>query len=158
MKPNILCGFIWIQIVCKGHQRSSKFTSSELRVKEILQTMIMLTARIVVYSSLHPLTFLGVKSACVLQYVTFRVQQNHTAILCTSLSPWKHNNVIYSKPSVPAYCHGNNCTSLSSWKHHNVIYIKPSVPAYRHGNTTMSHTLNPLYQPIAMETQQCHIH
>ena len=28
MKPHILWGFIWIQIVCKGHQRSSKFTAS----------------------------------------------------------------------------------------------------------------------------------
>ena len=33
MKPHILWGFIWIQIVCKGHQRSSKFTASRLRVK-----------------------------------------------------------------------------------------------------------------------------
>ena len=33
MKPHILWGFIWIQIVCKGHQRSSKFTASGLRVK-----------------------------------------------------------------------------------------------------------------------------
>ena len=32
MKPHILWGFIWIQIVCKGHQRSSKFTASGLRV------------------------------------------------------------------------------------------------------------------------------
>ena len=31
MKPHILWGFIWIQIVCKGHQRSSKFTASRLR-------------------------------------------------------------------------------------------------------------------------------
>ena len=28
MKPHILWGFIWIQIVCIGHQRSSKFTAS----------------------------------------------------------------------------------------------------------------------------------
>ena len=33
MKLHILCGFIWIQIVCKGHQWSSKFTASRLRVK-----------------------------------------------------------------------------------------------------------------------------
>ena len=33
MKPHILWAFIWIQIVCKGHQRSSKFTASGLRVK-----------------------------------------------------------------------------------------------------------------------------
>ena len=33
MKPHILWGFIWIQIVCKGHQRSPKFTASGLRVK-----------------------------------------------------------------------------------------------------------------------------
>ena len=33
MRPHILWGFIWIQIVCKGHQRSSKFTASGLRVK-----------------------------------------------------------------------------------------------------------------------------
>ena len=33
MKPHILWSFIWIQIVCKGHQRSSKFTASGLRVK-----------------------------------------------------------------------------------------------------------------------------
>ena len=33
MKPHILWGFIWIQIVCKGHQWSSKFTASRLRVK-----------------------------------------------------------------------------------------------------------------------------
>ena len=34
MKPHILWGFIWIQIVCihVGHQRSSKFTASGLRV------------------------------------------------------------------------------------------------------------------------------
>ena len=34
MKPHILWGFIWIQIVCKGHQWSSKFTASMLRVKQ----------------------------------------------------------------------------------------------------------------------------
>ena len=34
MKPHILWGFIWIQIVCNGHQPSSKFTASGLRVKE----------------------------------------------------------------------------------------------------------------------------
>ena len=28
-------GFIWIQIVCKGHQWSSKFTASRLRVKNL---------------------------------------------------------------------------------------------------------------------------
>ena len=33
MKPHILWGFIWIQIVCKGHQRSSKLTASGLKVK-----------------------------------------------------------------------------------------------------------------------------
>jgi len=33
VKPHILLGFIWIQIVCKCHQRSSKFTASWLRVK-----------------------------------------------------------------------------------------------------------------------------
>ena len=33
MKPHILQGFIWIQIVCIGHQLSSKFTASGLRVK-----------------------------------------------------------------------------------------------------------------------------
>ena len=33
MKPHMLWGFIWIQIVCIGHQRSSKFTASGLRVK-----------------------------------------------------------------------------------------------------------------------------
>ena len=33
MKPIILWGFIWIQIVCIGHQRPSKFTASGLRVK-----------------------------------------------------------------------------------------------------------------------------
>ena len=33
MKPDILWGFIWIQIVCIGYQRSSKFTASGLRVK-----------------------------------------------------------------------------------------------------------------------------
>ena len=32
MKPDILLGFIWIQIVCIGNQRSSKFTASGLRV------------------------------------------------------------------------------------------------------------------------------
>jgi len=32
MKPHILWGFIWIQIVCIGQQRSSKFTASGLRV------------------------------------------------------------------------------------------------------------------------------
>ena len=32
MKPHILWGFIWIQIVCIGHQRSSKFPASGLRV------------------------------------------------------------------------------------------------------------------------------
>ena len=32
-KPHILWGFIWIQIVCIGYQRSSKFTASGLRVK-----------------------------------------------------------------------------------------------------------------------------
>jgi len=36
MKPYILWGFIWIHIVCKGHQRSSKFTASGLRVKMAL--------------------------------------------------------------------------------------------------------------------------
>ena len=35
MKPHILWGFIWIQIVCKGHQWSSKFTASGLRVKTV---------------------------------------------------------------------------------------------------------------------------
>jgi len=34
MKLHILWGFIWIQIVCIGHQRSSKFTASGLRVIE----------------------------------------------------------------------------------------------------------------------------
>ena len=33
MKPHLLWVFIWIQIVCKGHQRSLKFTASRLRVK-----------------------------------------------------------------------------------------------------------------------------
>ena len=33
--PHILWGFIWIQIVCIGYQRSSKFTASGLRVKNI---------------------------------------------------------------------------------------------------------------------------
>ena len=33
MKPHIVWDFICIQIVCKGHQRSSKFTASGLRVK-----------------------------------------------------------------------------------------------------------------------------
>ena len=33
MKPHILWGFILIQIVCKGHQWSSKFTASRQRVK-----------------------------------------------------------------------------------------------------------------------------
>ena len=32
MKPHFLWGFILVQIVCKGHQRSSKFTASGLRV------------------------------------------------------------------------------------------------------------------------------
>ena len=36
MKPHILWGFIWIQIVCIGHQRSSKFTASGLRVIRFL--------------------------------------------------------------------------------------------------------------------------
>ena len=31
--PTFYGGFIWIQIVCIGHQRSSKFTASGLRVK-----------------------------------------------------------------------------------------------------------------------------
>jgi len=35
MKPHILWGFIWIQLVCIGHQRFSKFTTSRLRVKNI---------------------------------------------------------------------------------------------------------------------------
>ena len=33
MKPHILWGFIWVQIICIGYQRSSKFTASRLRVK-----------------------------------------------------------------------------------------------------------------------------
>ena len=32
MKPHILWDFIWIQIICKGLQRSSKLTASGLRV------------------------------------------------------------------------------------------------------------------------------
>ena len=32
MKPHILWGFIWIQLVCICHQWSSKFTASRLRV------------------------------------------------------------------------------------------------------------------------------
>ena len=36
MKPHILWGFIWIQIVCIGHQRSSKFTASGLRVNMVI--------------------------------------------------------------------------------------------------------------------------
>ena len=34
MKPHKMWGFIWIQIVCIGHQRSSKFTASGLRVNQ----------------------------------------------------------------------------------------------------------------------------
>ena len=34
MKPHILWGFIWIQIVCIGHQRSSTFTASRLRDRQ----------------------------------------------------------------------------------------------------------------------------
>ena len=36
----ILWGFIWIQIVCIGHQRSSKFTASGLRVKHTFSNNI----------------------------------------------------------------------------------------------------------------------
>ena len=36
MKPHILWGFIWIQIVCKCHQGSSKFTASGLRANNEL--------------------------------------------------------------------------------------------------------------------------
>ena len=43
MKPHILWGFIWIQIVCKGHQRSSKFTASGLRVKQIFFSNLCIT-------------------------------------------------------------------------------------------------------------------
>ena len=37
MKPHMLWGFIWIQIICKCHQRSSKFTASGLRVNQLKQ-------------------------------------------------------------------------------------------------------------------------
>ena len=40
MKPHILWGFIWTQIVCKGHQWSSKFTASGLRVNLSLLSVI----------------------------------------------------------------------------------------------------------------------
>ena len=39
MKPHILWGFIWIQIVCIGHQQSSKFTASGLRAKKYSRKM-----------------------------------------------------------------------------------------------------------------------
>ena len=39
MMPHILWGFIWIQIVCKGHQRSSKFTASGLWVKGLSEVL-----------------------------------------------------------------------------------------------------------------------
>ena len=42
MKPHILWGFIWIQIVCIGHQQSSKFTASGLRVDQFDITCITL--------------------------------------------------------------------------------------------------------------------
>ena len=41
MKPHILWGFIWIQIVCKVHQWSSKFTASGLRVKIKCSKMLL---------------------------------------------------------------------------------------------------------------------
>jgi len=36
MRPHVLLGLIWIQTVCKGHQRSSKFIASGKRVKMYL--------------------------------------------------------------------------------------------------------------------------
>ena len=39
MKPHILWVFIWIQIVCIGYQRSSKFTASGLRVNYLSQNL-----------------------------------------------------------------------------------------------------------------------
>jgi len=40
MKPHILWGFIWIQIVCIGHQWFSKFTASGQRVKHETTSML----------------------------------------------------------------------------------------------------------------------
>ena len=37
MRPHVLWGLIWIQIVCKGHQRSSKFAASKQRVNKRLR-------------------------------------------------------------------------------------------------------------------------
>ena len=36
MRPHILWGLIWIQIVCKGNQRSSKFDATVQRVNDLL--------------------------------------------------------------------------------------------------------------------------
>ena len=49
MKPHILWGFIWIQIIWKGHQRSSKFTASGLRVNIFLSTNIVFSSMKIVY-------------------------------------------------------------------------------------------------------------
>ena len=50
MKPHILWGFIWIQIVCKGYQRSSKFTASGLRVKPSIHLSLLIVVFLTLYS------------------------------------------------------------------------------------------------------------
>ena len=42
IRPNIMLGLIWAQIVCKGYQRSTELAASRKRVPEILGSHLAL--------------------------------------------------------------------------------------------------------------------
>ena len=47
MKPHILLGFIWIIIVCKDHQQSSKFTASGLNILAFLISLFYVALTVI---------------------------------------------------------------------------------------------------------------
>ena len=101
MKPHILWGFIWIQIVCKGHQWSSKITASRLRVKHSI-----VNGKNIKCHSMHNLNNFRLFS------LIFWPYHKINSIICLgtvfSWLPWQH-----SSSTVFLGFHGNNHTGLA---------------------------------------------
>jgi len=85
MKPHILCGFIWIQIVCIGYQRSSKFTASGLRVDSTLEWKVRLliaSSKLNSFRQSIPISYkvlfeIYVKSCLIIDIQTIQVKVVH---------------------------------------------------------------------------------
>ena len=110
MKPYILCGFIWIQIVCKGHQRSSKFTASRLRAKVPAFRPVALTSYLTFNSGFTHLKFSQLKHI-------IRALEGITATMASRAQSY----LLFSQVTLEVFSyilqHLRNCTLLRN-KHH----------------------------------------